>query len=262
MKRSFTDLPGWVLGLVGVAAALALGEIVPRSGIVDEQFLPPVSQILRSFATNLTLTAFWQAVGETMLSWVIGLSIAAVAAVVLGLVIGSSRFLLEATHSTIEFLRPIPSVALIPLAVLLFGVRIQSALLLIVYAAFWQILIQVLSGVTDTDPVAENTARSFGLGRVARIRYVTWPTALPYVMTGLRLGAAVALILAVTAELIIGNPGLGHEIALAQSGGAATPMYALVLFTGLIGVVINVGMRRVERRVLAWHASIRGEVFA
>ncbi len=259
--RRLADLPAGVLGVIGILIALLVGEIVPRLGIVDQQFLPPVSQILGSFVTNLTLTAFWVAVGQTMLSWAIGLAIASVAAITAGLVIGTNGFLREATHSTIEFLRPIPSVALIPLAVLLFGVRIQSSLMLIIYAAFWQILIQVLAGVADVDTVAENTARSYGLGPMARMRHVTWPTALPYVMTGLRLGAAVALILAVTAELIIGNPGLGHEIALAQAGGAATPMYALVLFTGLLGVLINVGMRWVERKALAWHPSVRGEVF-
>lgn len=260
MTERAGSTPGWVLGLVGVAIALALGEVIPRLGLIEARYLPPISQILAAFATNLTLTAFWVAVWDTMLSWAIGLAIAAVLAIAVGLVVGTNRRVRDITHSTIEFLRPIPSVALIPLAVLLFGVRIQSALLLIIYAAFWQILIQVLSGVTDVDLVAENTARSYGLGRLARIRHVTWPTALPYVMTGMRLGAAVALILAVTAELIIGNPGLGREIALAQSGGAATPMYALVLFTGLIGVLINIGMRWVEHKVLAWHPSVRGEV--
>lgn len=260
MTERAGSTPGWVLGLVGVAIALALGEVIPRLGLIEARYLPPISQILAAFATNLTLTAFWVAVWDTMLSWAIGLAVAAVLAIAVGLAVGTNRRVRDITHSTIEFLRPIPSVALIPLAVLLFGVRIQSALLLIIYAAFWQILIQVLSGVTDVDLVAENTARSYGLGRLARIRHVTWPTALPYVMTGMRLGAAVALILAVTAELIIGNPGLGREIALAQSGGAATPMYALVLFTGLIGVLINIGMRWVEHKVLAWHPSVRGEV--
>ena len=155
--------------------------------------------------------------------------------------------------------RPIPSVALIPLAVLLYGVDLESKLLLIVYASFWQVLIQVLYGVADVDPVANNTARSFGLGYLARVRHVVWPTMLPYLMTGLRLGAAVALILAVTSELVIGNPGLGREIALAQSGGATAPMYALVIATGFIEVIINAVFRAIERRALSWHSSIRAE---
>lgn len=79
-------------------------------------------------------------------------------------------------------------------------------------------------------------------------------------MTGVRLAAAVALILAVTAQLIIGTPGLGNEIAKAQSGGATAAMYALVLATGLLGVIINLVMRVIERRVLAWHSSVRTEV--
>ena len=107
-----------------------------------------------------------------------------------GVVIGVVPYLREATASTIEFLRPIPSVALIPLAVLLFGTELRSMLLLVVYASFWQVLIQVLYGVQDVDPVAEETARSYGLGTWARVRHVLWPTALPYVMTGVRLAAA------------------------------------------------------------------------
>jgi ABC-type nitrate/sulfonate/bicarbonate transport system permease component len=248
-----------VLGIVGIVVFLLVWELVPRLGLANPEYLPPPSDVLGIFVRNLGLTSFWVALGQTMLGWTIGLAIAAAAAVVLGIVIGTSRFLRRATHSTIEFLRPIPSVALIPLAALLFGVEMQSKLLLIVYACFWQVLIQVLYGVADVDPVADDTARSYGLGRAARIRHVVWPTTLPYLMTGLRLGAAVALILAITAELIIGNPGLGHEIALAQSGGATSPMYALVLAAGLVGVAINLVMRAVERRALSWHASVRGE---
>jgi ABC-type nitrate/sulfonate/bicarbonate transport system permease component len=159
----------------------------------------------------------------------------------------------------VEFLRPIPSVALIPLAVLLYGTDLQSTLLLVVYAAFWQILVQVLYGVADVDPVADETARSYRLGPWARVRYLLWPTALPYVLTGVRLAASVALVLAVTAELIIGAPGLGAEIAVAQSSQAIPDMYALVVVTGLIGVVINLGARVAERRLLSWHQSVRGE---
>jgi ABC-type nitrate/sulfonate/bicarbonate transport system permease component len=163
------------------------------------------------------------------------------------------------TASTVEFLRPIPSVALIPLAVLLYGTALQSTLLLVVYAAFWQVLVQVLYGVADVDPVADETARSYRLGPWARVRYVLWPTALPYVFTGVRLAAAVALVLAVTTELIIGSPGLGAEIGVAQSSNAVPTMYALIVVTGLLGVGINIAARLAERRLLAWHQSVRGE---
>jgi ABC-type nitrate/sulfonate/bicarbonate transport system permease component len=248
------------LGAAGLAAFLALGEAVPRLGLVKEAYFPPTSRIADAFAGELSDAAFWTALGDTLTGWAVGLAVAACAGVVVGVVISVVPYLREATASTIEFLRPIPSVALIPLAVLLYGNELRSVLLLVVYASFWQVLIQTLYGVQDVDPVAEETARSYGLGTWARIRYVLWPTALPYVMTGLRLAAAVALILTVTAELVIGSPGLGARIAVAQTSQAVPDMYALIVVTGLLGLLINVGARSVERRALAWHQSVRGEV--
>ncbi|QNE15505.1 ABC transporter permease [Pseudarthrobacter sp. NBSH8] len=260
-RRSVRRLPlKQLLGLAGIAGFLATWELIPRLGIIDERYLPPATEVIVALVRDFGLTAFWISVGETMTAWFLGLVIAIALAVLLGFVIGSSDFLRKATNSTVEFLRPIPSVALIPLAVLLFGVKIESSLMLITYAAFWQVLIQVLYGVADVDMVANNTAKTYGLGRMARIRYVVFPTALPYLMTGVRLAATVALVLAITAELVIGSPGLGREIALAQSGGAISGMYALVLATGLIGVLINGLMRFIEKKTLSWHSSVRSEV--
>ncbi|MFF5476311.1 ABC transporter permease [Streptomyces sp. NPDC012935] len=248
------------LGAAGLAAFLALGEAVPRLGLVKEAYFPPTSRIAGALADEVTGSAFWSALGDTLTGWALGLVIASCAGVVVGVVVSVVPYLREVTASTIEFLRPIPSVALIPLAVLLYGTELRSVLLLVVYASFWQVLIQVLYGVQDVDPVADETARSYGLGTWARIRHVLWPTALPYVMTGVRLAAAVALILAITAELIIGAPGLGKLIGVAQASQAVPEMYALIVVTGLLGLLINVGARTVERRALAWHQSVRGEV--
>ncbi|MGK5681700.1 ABC transporter permease [Actinoplanes sp. URMC 104] len=248
------------LGVLGPAGLLLLVEALPRLGLVDDDYLPPTSRIAAALGDELGTAEFWQAVGDTLTGWAIGLAIAVVAGVAAGIVIGAVPVLRAATASTIEFLRPIPSVALIPLAVLLYGTDLGSTLLLVVYAAFWQVLVQVLYGVADVDPVADETARSFRLGAWARVRAVLWPTALPYVFTGVRLAAAVALVLAVTAELVIGAPGLGKQIAVAQSSGAVPDMYALIAVTGVLGVAINLVARLVERRSLAWHQSVRGEV--
>jgi ABC-type nitrate/sulfonate/bicarbonate transport system permease component len=253
---------GWgrlAVGSSGAALLFLIWEVSARLGVVDPQYLPPPTAVLLELLSSFASAAFWLDVGRTLSSWAIGLTMAVAAGCALGFLIGSSPFLRRFTHSTIEFLRPIPSVALIPLAVLLFGTRMGSSLMLIVYASFWQVLLQVLYGVADVDVVADDAARSYGLRGAARLRYVVWPTTLPYLMTGVRLAAAVALILAITAELVIGTPGLGKQIALAESGGAAVEMYALIIAAGLIGVLMNFGMRAIERRVLAWHTSVRME---
>jgi ABC-type nitrate/sulfonate/bicarbonate transport system permease component len=249
----------WWLGVAGLLAFLVLGEVAPRAGLVPARYLPPTSQIAAALADELQQPSFWTALGDTLEGWAIGLAVAVAAGVGLGLLIGTVPALRAATASTIEFLRPIPSVALIPLAVLLFGTDLRAKLLLVVYASFWQVLIQVLYGAQDVDPVAMDTAHSYRLGRWARIRHVVWPTTLPYAVTGFRLAAAVALVLAVTAELIIGSPGLGKEIAVAQTSGAVPAMYALVVVAGLLGVGVNLAARALERRVLAWHPSTRRE---
>jgi ABC-type nitrate/sulfonate/bicarbonate transport system permease component len=252
--------PGWLLGLAGFAVFLALLEIVPVVGLVPARWLPPLHSIVAAGAREVVTGGFWTAVGQTLRGWALSLLIAFVAGTVLGVLIGSLPWLRALTASTIEFLRPIPSVALIPLAVLQFGNRLGSTLLLAVYASFWQVLVQTLYGVRDVDPVARDTAAAFRLSARDKVRYVTWPTALPYALTGLRLAAAVALILTVTAELIIGAPGLGNQIGLAQSGGAVALMYALVFVTGLIGVAVNLGARWLERVLLPWHPSRREEI--
>jgi ABC-type nitrate/sulfonate/bicarbonate transport system permease component len=255
--------PAWnsrTRGVTGFLAFLAVWEVLPVAGVLPARYFPPFHEVLVAMARNLVSGEFWLAVSCTVQAWFIGLTIAFVAAALVGLILGSIPILWRYTESTIEFLRPIPSVALIPLAVLMFGIDVKSALLLIVYATFWQILIQILYGVKAVDPVALDTARVYGLRRWSRIRYVAWPTALPYAITGFRLGASVALVLAVTAELVIGNPGIGHQVALAQSALALPEMYSLVITAGIMGVLVNMLARFIERRALGWHQSTRADV--
>ncbi|HYP72708.1 MAG TPA: ABC transporter permease subunit [Microbacterium sp.] len=247
------------LGVLGIVGFLATWQLLPSSGIVNPEYLPTATDTLATLGTQLRDLEFWRNVGRTMTAWALGLVIASVLAAILGTIIGLVPLLRRATHTTVEFLRPIPSVALIPLAVLMYGYQLQAALIIIVFASFWQLFIQVLYGVADVDAVARDTARSYGLPLGSRIVNLVLPTALPYVMTGLRLAAAVALILAITAEMFIGNPGLGREIVFAQSAGDWPLVYALVVVTGVLGLVINLVFRLIERLTLSWHQSVRGE---
>lgn len=249
-----------LLGLTGLVGFGLLLEVLARTGVVPARYLPPTSRILTELVDSAASGTLWAAAGNTVLTWAIGLGLAVAAAVVLGLIIGSVPLLRAATASTIEFLRPIPSVAWIPAAIVLYGPVRAGTLLIVVYAAFWQMLVQVLHGVVDVDPVARDTARSYRLGPIARVRWVVLPTALPYLVTGLRLAATVALILTVTGELFVGTPGLGAEILRASAGGAVATTYALVVVTGLLGVAANLAFRALERYLLSWHPSIRREV--
>lgn len=249
-----------LLGLAGVLGFLALWQLAATVGWVNGKYVPPPTEVFGALGRMALDLHYWRTIGNTLITWAIGLSIAGVLALVLGTVVGLVPWLRRYTRSTVEFLRPIPSVAIIPLAILLFGYDREASLVIVVFATFWQIFIQTLYGVADVDPVARDTMRSFGMPAPSRFRHLVLPTALPYVMTGIRLGATVALILTVTGELIIGVDGIGR--LLVQRGTAAdyAGVYALVVTAGLLALVINLLVRVVERRVLSWHQSVRAEV--
>ena len=247
----------WGPPIVAVASALALWELLVRSGAVSDTSFPPMSETVAELVGLLGEGDFWTAVLNTLQGWALGLGIAILLAVPTGIVVGSSRLLYRALRVPIEFLRPIPSVALIPLAVLVYGTGLESKVFLAVFASFWPLFVQTLYGVQDVDPVLTDTARSFGLGRFERLWRIRLPAAVPYIVTGVRISSAVALILAVTAEIVIGSAGLGRSISVAQAGGAVELMYALIIATGLLGWAMNAVFTRAERRVLHWHPSQR-----
>lgn len=247
------------LGLLGILGMLLTWQLIPTLGIVSPQYLPYATETIANLFAEMRDLEFWRNVGRTLSSWGIGLAIATVAAIILGTIIGLSPFLRKATHTTVEFLRPIPSVALIPVAILIYGLQPQAGLVIIVYATFWQVFVQVLYGVADVDTVARDTARSYRLPKVSQYRSLIFPTALPYLMTGLRLGAAVALILTITAELVIGIPGIGRQITNALAIGDWLSVYTYVVVAGLLGLLVNMVFRFVERHALSWHQSVRGE---
>jgi ABC-type nitrate/sulfonate/bicarbonate transport system permease component len=256
-RRPALRVPDWLLPWASVLGVLVLFEVLPRIGVLPRDHFPPISETLSTLGEELGEASFWKAVGNTLQGWALGLGIAAGLAIPIGIVIGSSRLLYRAMRGVIEFLRPIPSVALIPLAILIYGTGLESKVFLAAFAAFWQLLVATLYGVQDVDPVATDTARSFGFSRLQRLFRVTLPSAVPYIATGLRIASAVSLILTVTAELVIGSAGLGRSINLARSGGNEELMYALILTTGILGVLLNGIFVHAERRVLRWHPSQR-----
>jgi ABC-type nitrate/sulfonate/bicarbonate transport system permease component len=249
-----------LLGSVGLVGLALLFEALPRLGVLPAEYFPPTSVIAGALVDELGRPAYWEALTGTLRTWLVGLGIAVAVGILVGIVIGSMPLLRAVTASTIEFLRPIPSVALLPLAVVLFSAPVRSILLLVVYASFWQVLIQVLYGVADVDPVARETAASYRLSRWNRARYLVWPTTLPYAMTGIRLAASVALVLTITGELLIGGTvGIGEALAVAQTSNATPTIYALIIVSGVVGLTANTVTRRAERYVLAWHPSVRRE---
>ncbi|TCP57203.1 ABC-type nitrate/sulfonate/bicarbonate transport system permease component [Tamaricihabitans halophyticus] len=252
----FTDLG---IRIAGVCTVLAVFELTARTGLLPRAWFPPISEMYLELGKLAFGWPLWVEIGRTLSGWALGIGLAAVLAIPLGIALGTNNLAYRLSKAVIEFLRPVPSVALIPLAVLVYGTGLEMKTFLIAFATFWPILLQTIYGVQGVDPVAMDTARCYGLPQSARFTQIIAPSAAPFIATGLRIASAIALVLAITAELVVGAPGLGQAIIVAQSGANATRMYALIIVAGLLGWALNSCFQFVERRLLRWHPAQRGE---
>lgn len=255
MQLDLDSISAVLLGGAGIACAICLLELATISGLVESRDVPPAFVVIKTFFDDLGKNHFWSVMGDTMSQWGIGFVIALVISIPLGLAIGASELLWRALRPTIEFLRPIPPVAFLALLILLYGPSAKSSIILVVFGSIWSVLIQVIYGMRDRDEVMLQTARSLGLGRWKQITSVTLPSILPYMATGLRLGVAYALIGCISAQVLVGAPGLGSEVWLDFQNGAITLAYSYTLAAGLLGVALHLGTVRFEAYFLRWHYS-------
>jgi NitT/TauT family transport system permease protein len=260
-RGSTTTRAGRALrGAAGVGVLFLVLEAITRAELVNPTYLPPASTVLRTTGQILVDPEFLANVGGTLAAWGIGMLVATAIAVPIGLVLGSSWRSYLASTTAIEFLRPIPSVALIPLAILLRGRGLDMKVMLIVYASVWPILFNTIYGIREVDPLAKETARAFGLGRRAILWQVSLRSAAPFIYTGIRISAAIALILAISTELIVGG-GLGIGTWMLENSETGVPrelLYAGIVVTGILGLLINSVLVAGERRLFGWHQRVRG----
>lgn len=242
-------------GTVGVICFLLVGEVLGRIGIIDRAYLPPSSEVLRT-ATHLVVNGeFLTDIADTLRAWATGLLIAAVIGVLGGLVLGSLPGVNSAVRVIVEFLRPIPAVALIPLAVLIIADRHALERDLAAYAAVWPILINTIYAIGEVDDVATDMARCFGLGRLSVVLRVSLPSIAPFAATGVRIGSAIALVTVISTEMISGGMnGIGIYIVKAsQDINSSDLVFAAVLITGILGLLIDLLLRFGERGLFGWY---------
>lgn len=214
-----------------------------------------IGQLLQLIVTE----SFWSTLGTTAGSWAAALCIALVVGIPVGLAIGRSRRAFESTKWTIDFVRTIPSVAIVPLALLVLGASQRMVIVVGAIPALWPLVVQAISAGQQADPHLHRVARSFRLRATDRLVYVLAPDVLAFIWPGIRLATTSALLVVVFAELLGGGTnGIGSQINNAQLYDAPTTMYAWVLTSCLLGLAINSILAAIQRRVLWWHPSMRG----
>lgn len=244
--------------LGGVVVVLVVTEVLTRLEFLPSRFLPPPTIVFATLGAELETPTPWLAMLDTMRGWAFGLGIATLIALPLGILLGLNELAFRALRPVIEFLRPVPSVALVPLVFLMFAYNLgDGKIFLAAFASTWPLLIGTIYGVRNVLPVQLDTARSFHIRSIDIARKVVLPASLPYIATGMRVASTVALILVLTGEIVINAGGIGSQINAARQGSAVALMYSYVILAGVLGILVNIVFQSIERRLLHWHPSNR-----
>jgi ABC-type nitrate/sulfonate/bicarbonate transport system permease component len=245
-----------VLVVVGLPLVLlALWWVLSEGS--ESFYLPPLRQILATFADVWLGSRLVDDVLPSVVRLLAGFALATVVGVALGVAVGSSRRLRAACEPVLEFLRAIPPPVLVPIFILVAGIGTSMKVLVIVSGCLWPILLNTIEGVRARDQVLEDTCRAYGIGGAARLRHLVLRSASPQIVTGMRQALAIGIILMVISEMFAASSGLGFTIIQFQRGFAIPEMWSGILLLGLLGVILSLGFRAFEHRVLAWYYGLR-----
>ncbi len=247
------------MATLGLPVALLLGWWASTHG--RESFLLPSPATV-----GVALVESWSAdglladVGASLARLAAGFALAAVLGVALGIAIGSWPGLRAVLEPVLELARAIPPPVLVPVLILLAGLGDTMKVLVIVSGCLWPVLLNTADGVRGIDPVLRDTAASYRLGRLSRLRHLLLPAAGPRIAVGARQALSIGLILMVISEMVAASDGLGFAIVQYQRRFAIPEMWSGIVVLGVIGVLLAWGLRTVERRALVWHHGTRQDL--
>jgi NitT/TauT family transport system permease protein len=268
LDATLADASGWrrfvaqnerlVLGMSGFIGVLLIWEFATRAGLIRAVFFSSPTAIAGAAWTLFSRGTIWEDIGVSMEEFALGFLSASILGIVVGVAAGWSRRINALASPWIAAWYATPHIALIPLIVLWFGIGLSYKVFYVFLVAFFSVTINAMVGVQSAENRYLEVARSFGAGQRMQLRTVVLPAAVPYIMTGLRLGAGRAWVGVVVAELVGANHGIGFMINLAgQMLNMSQAMFGIVLL-GIFGIAIGELMRRAERRFEVWRPQTRG----
>jgi ABC-type nitrate/sulfonate/bicarbonate transport system permease component len=242
-------LPGFAV----LAGLLILWELSVRLKWVVTPTWPAISTVLETFWQSVIDGTYLQVFGSSLERLLYGYVVATLLAVAIGIAMGVWRRMYLLFEPLVELLRPIPSPAYLPMAILFLGIDNAMKVFMVAFASFFPILLNTVTGVRSVDPVLVDTGRTFGLTPAQIVARIVLPAAAGYILTGMRISLAIALIVTVIAEMVAGNSGIGFYILSAQRSFLVPEMYAGVIALALLGFGLNKGFVALERMALSWH---------
>lgn len=244
---------------LSIASLLWLWWAVTSAGLIEPLFLPSPQAVLtrgwQLLGEGYMNASLWQHLGASLGRIGLGLLAAVLTAVPLGIAIGRHRIARGIFDPLIEFYRPIPPLAYLPLIVIWCGIGELSKVLLIYLAIFAPVAIATATGVRNVDPTKLRAAQSLGATPAQLIRHVILPSALPDILTGIRIGLGVGWSTLVAAELIAATEGLGFMVQSAAQFLVTDVVILGILVIALIAFALELGLRALQRKLVPWHGQ-------
>lgn len=248
----------WRIGSVVVFAGfLLLWYLVTRFQLVSPIFLPSPERTLGAIARGLETGTLISRTAGTVSRMVGGWMLASAVGIILGLAIGMSPKIRAYLMPTLEFLRPLPASAIVPVAIALIGLTEEMILTVIVFGGIWPVLLSTIHGIGTVEPRLYEVSHVLNFSKWEVIRKIALPSTLPDIISGMRLGLTFALILTVVGEMLTGRGGLGFWILDASRSFRAADVYVGIALLGVLGYLSSAILALVEARVLKWHPSTR-----
>jgi ABC-type nitrate/sulfonate/bicarbonate transport system permease component len=241
-------MPQSLKGFILPVALVLLWELAARSGFIIAESMSYPSAIARAGWGTILDGTLLQATRETFGAALAGMALGAGLGIACGVAFGLWSLLASLMRLSTEALRPIPSVALIPLALLIYGFGYRMEIAVVAFACFWPLLIITESAVRGIEPRLLEVSRALGFGLLARVFKIVLPAALPRVFVGLRLAAAVSLVVAVTVEITANPIGLGYQLIVAQESMKPDRMFVFLVWIGFLGWLVNAVLLRAQQR--------------
>ena len=233
-------------GLIIPAAAVVCWEMASRGGLLPVETFSRPSDVLTAALSVFADGSLLVATAQTLQAAFVGLGIAIALGVPVGMIIGISAITRLSVAPTLDALRPIPPVALIPLSLLIFGFGVSMEAAVVGFACVWSVMIATTAAV-----------RSMELSRLAYMRKIVLPAALARIAVGVRVAVGIALVVAVTVEIVVNPRGLGYGMIIAQQSLRSELMYAQLLWIGFVGWTINWGLLKLDSIFLSRFSVVR-----
>ena len=241
-----------LISIASPIALLLLWECAARTGLIDTRFFPAPSSIFHALVTLAGTGELWRHTSASLQRLALGFLVGGIPALILGIVMGLNRAVYAVFEPLIAATYPIPKSSILPLVLLIFGLGEGSKIFMVAVGVFFPVAINATAGVHEINKIYLDVGRNFKASRWNTFRTIALPGALPFIMTGIKLGAGMGLVLIAIAEMMGAKSGLGYMIWAAWETVSVEQMYVGLFVIAIIGFVLSLILNEIEKRVVPW----------